>query len=223
MTNLRYALRSLGNAPGFTAAAVLTLALGIGANATAFSVTDALMLRPLPVHNPAALVRLDPLRRNKDTGEVTPGYSWSIPDFEDLRARREVFAEAAAQERRSFMIGAGTPERVVGAAVTGGYFQVLGVTPILGRALRASDDLASDPSAVAVVSESFWRRSLGGDPAAVGRTLLLNGHSFRVVGVVGADAVFRALTGTDPMEVWIPLRARAAFIDTKGNPWTLAA
>jgi putative ABC transport system permease protein len=217
MTNLRYALRSLRNAPGFTAAAVLTLALGIGANATAFSVVDALMLRPLPVEDPGAVVRLHPLTRNLETGEVSPGYSWSIPDFEDYRARREVFAGLAAQETRTFWAGAGTPEAARGAAVSGDYFQVLGVKAVRGRLLLPSDDRADDPAAAAVVSESYWRARMGADPAAVGKTLVLNGHPFRVVGVVGTESVFRAMEGDDSPEVWIPLRARVAFIDAEMN------
>ncbi len=218
MTNLRYALRSLRNAPGFTAAAVLTLALGIGANATAFSVVDALMLRPLPVEDPGALVRLHPLNRNVETGQVGPGYAWSIPDFEDYRARREVFAGLAAQESFRFWVGTGTPEGAEGASVSGDYFQVLGVKAIRGRPLLPSDDRAAGPAAVAVVSEAYWRSRMGADPAAVGKTLVLNGHPFRVVGVVGTESVFRALDGEHAAEVWIPLRARVAFISATINP-----
>ncbi|HEX8359045.1 MAG TPA: ABC transporter permease [Longimicrobium sp.] len=218
MTNLRYALRSLGNARGFTAAAVLTLALGIGANATAFSVVDALMLRPLPVEDPGALVRLHPMTRNVETGEVSRGYSWAIPDFEDYRARREVFAGLAAQEGRGYRVGAGAIEEVPGAAVSGDYFGVLGVKAIRGRPLLPSDDAAGSPAAVAVVSESYWRSRMGADPRALGKTILLDGHPFRVVGVVGAERVFRALGGENPAEVWIPLRARAAFLDRTANP-----
>jgi putative ABC transport system permease protein len=218
MTNLRYALRSLRNAPGFTAAAVLTLALGIGANATAFSLVDALMLRPLPVEDPGALVRLHPMNRNVETGEVSPGYSWSIPDFEDYRARREVFAGLAAHEMRPFRVGTGAVEGARGAAVSGDFFRVLGVKAIRGRTLLPSDDRANDPGAVAVVSESYWRTRMNADPGVLGKTLVLNRHPFRVVGVVGSETVFRALGGENPAEVWIPLRARAAFLDPRMNP-----
>jgi predicted permease len=212
MTNLRYALRSLKNAPGFTAAAVLTLALGIGANATAFSVVDALMLRPLPVEDPPALVRLHPMTRNLATGEVSPGYSWSIPDFEDYRTRREVFAGLAAVESRPFRVGTGVIEGARGASVSGDYFKVLGVKAIRGRPLLPSDDRVSEPAAVAVVSEAYWRGKMGADSGALGKTLVLNGHPFRVVGVVGSESVFRALDGDNAPEVWIPIRAREAFL-----------
>jgi predicted permease len=218
VTNLRYALRSLRNAPGFTAAAVLTLALGIGANATAFSVLDALMLRPLPVEDPGALVRLHPMTRNLETGVMSPGYSWAIPDFEDYRARREVFAAMAAHEGRPFRVGTGAIEAARGAAVSGDYFKVLGVKAIRGRPLLPSDDRAEAPAAVAVVSEAYWRGELGADPGALGRTLVLNGHPFRIVGVVGTGSVFRALDGDNAPEVWIPIRARAAFLDARMNP-----
>jgi len=214
MTNLRYAVRALRNAPGFTAAAVLTLALGIGANTTAFSIVNAMMLRPLPVEDPGALVRLHPMTRNPETGQVSAGWSWAYPDFVDYQARREVFAGLAAQEDRSFNVAGREVERVTGGAVSGGYFQVLGVRALRGRTLLPGDDTKSAPAAVAVVSESYWRRRLGARPDAIGKPVVLDGHPFTVVGVVGAASVFRAM---GEAEIWIPLRARVAFLNSESN------
>jgi hypothetical protein len=214
MTNLRYAVRALRNAPGFTAAAVLTLALGIGANTTAFSIVSAMMLRPLPVEDPGALVRLHPMNRNPETGEVSAGWSWAYPDFADYQAKREVFAGLAAEEAQGFVVRGEEVERVSGAAVTGGYFQVLGVRAIRGRTLQPSDDAKSAPAAVAVVSEAYWRSRLGARPDAVGKRITLSGHPFTVVGVVGSAPVFRAMGDA---EIWIPIHARVAFLNSEAN------
>jgi putative ABC transport system permease protein len=214
MTNLRYAIRALRNAPGFTAAAVLTLALGIGANTTAFSIVSALMLRPLPVEDPGALVRLHPMTRNMETGEVSPGWAWAYPDFKDYQARREVFAGLAAEEGQGFVVSGTELERASGAAVTGGYFQVLGVRAIRGRTLLPADDAKPAPAAVAVVSEAYWRSRLGSRPDAIGKPITLNGHPFTVVGVVGSASLFRAM---GEAEIWIPIHARVAFLNSQSN------
>ena len=214
MENVRYAFRALRNAPGFTAAAVLTLALGIGANTAAFSVVHALLLRPLPVEDPGALVQLHPFRRNPATGELQYTYAWSFPDFEEHRARDRAFEGLAAYDSRVFILGGREPESVTGASVTGEYFRVLGVRALHGRTLLPSDDRASDPATVAVVSEDFWRRRMGGDPRAVGRTIKLDRHRFTVVGVAGSAELFRAMG--EP-QLWIPIHTRAALLDTVGN------
>ncbi|CAA9295115.1 MAG: Acidobacterial duplicated orphan permease (function unknown) [uncultured Gemmatimonadetes bacterium] len=214
MPKLRYALRSLRNAPGFTAAAVLTLALGIGANTAAFSVVHALLLRPLPVEDPGALVQLHPFNRNPATGELQYMYAWSFPDYLEHRARDRAFAGLAAYESRSFVLGGREPRRVPGASVTGEYFGVLGVRALHGRTLLPSDDRASDPATVPVVSEEFWRSRMGADPRAVGTTITLEKHRFTVVGVAGSGALFRAMGGP---QVWVPMHTRAALLDTVGN------
>jgi putative ABC transport system permease protein len=168
--DLRYAARRLGRAPGFAAAAVATLALGIGANTAMFSVVRAVLLRPLPYPEPDRLVRI---RRGS-----------SAPDVADLAAQTRT-AEAFAGYRPQFFDVPGEPlaERLDGAYVTGDLFRVLGTRPALGRVLTAEDDRVGAEKVV-VVSDGFWRRRLNADPGAAGRTFRFVSGTYRIAGVL---------------------------------------
>jgi putative ABC transport system permease protein len=209
LQDLRYALRTLLRSPGFTLVAVLTLALGIGANTTVFSVVSALLLRPLPGAEPDRTVRLyttDPEGSGSHYG------NWSYPEFADYRDRSGVFSQLAIRETRGFLLQVREePGNVPGAAVSGDFFSVFGVQPLLGRTLLPADDSIGRPAYVAVISRALWKRRFGADRGVVGKPILLDGHPFTVVGVVGGETLFRAL---GPPDVWIPITARATLDPT---------
>jgi putative ABC transport system permease protein len=180
--DIRFALRQLRRTPGFAAVAVLTLALGIGANSAIFALADATFLRTLPFTQPAdRLVMVSELLGPGRLNSVAGG------DYIDWRDQNRTFASMAAMQwTLPTMAGAdGAPEQVLAQSVTAGFFDVLGVTPIVGRTFLASD-ITPSPRVV-VVGERFWRDRLGGDPAAVGRPLVINGQPHDVLGVVPAS------------------------------------
>ncbi|HJR35870.1 MAG TPA: ABC transporter permease, partial [Gemmatimonadales bacterium] len=177
----RVALRGLRRTPGFTVVALLTLALGIGANSALFSVLRSVLLRPLPYPDSGELVQVwsDHRARGREQPEwLTP------PDFVDWRDGNRTFAAMAAyQGWAPDFTGEGEPEALGGVAVSGNYFNVLGVGPALGRLLTmADDDAGSEP--VVVLSDAVWRRRFGADPDILGKQLNLNGEPWTVVGVL---------------------------------------
>ena len=192
--DLRYGFRMLFKHRGFTAIAVLTLALGIGATTSIFTVVDAVVLRPLPFEEPERVVRM--------WGKFSQGNqaSTSPPDFLDYRAQNSTFEEFAAMRPSSFnLTGDAEPERVIAAQVTTNFFRALGVRPIHGRDFSAQEE-QSGLDRVAIISEALWRRRFGGDLPIVGKTLTLDGQNYSIVGV--APAATRLLDETD---VWSPL------------------
>ena len=183
LQDIRYAARSLRRSPGFTIVAVLTLALGIGANAAIFSVVNGVLLRPLAYANPDQLVMV--WGHNENIGNETA----SLPDFKDWRERNTVFESMAAVANTRFDVtGDGEPERVDAALTTANFFHVLGVTPALGRAFNAEEE-ASGRDRVVVLSHGFWERRFGARADAVGRSITLSGIPYTVIGV--APAGFR--------------------------------
>jgi len=199
--DLRYALRSLRASPGFALAAVLSLALGIGANTAIFSLVDAVLLRSLPVSRPEELVQLS-MSGGQD--------HFTNPLWEELRGRQNAFSSVMAFSSDRFeMSRGGESRRVQGAWVSGGYFSTLGVAPAAGRLLAPADDRPGCP-AVAVLGHDFWRSSYGGDPGVVGRTISLGGQPVEVVGVAArgftgvevgrADKVFVPICALDAMD-----------------------
>jgi putative ABC transport system permease protein len=181
-TDVRFALRQLRRAPGFTTVAVLTLALGIGANSAIFALADATFLRTLPFTQPAhRLVMVSELLGPGRLNSVAGG------DYIDWRDQNRTFASMAAMQWTLPTIAGQdhAPEQVLAQSVTAGFFDVLGVTPIAGRTFLASD-ITPNPRVV-VVGERFWRDRLGGDPAALGRPLVINGQPHDLVGVVPAS------------------------------------
>ncbi len=195
LQDIRYAARSLRRSPGFTIVAVLTLALGIGANAAIFSVVNGVLLRPLAYANPDRLVMV--WGHNENIGNETA----SLPDFKDWRERNTVFEGMAAVANTRFDVtGDGEPERVDAALATADFFRVLGVAPALGRAFNANEE-TSGRDRVVVLSHGYWERRFGSRADAVGRTITLSGLPYTVVGVAPAGFRFG-----NPSEMWAPLR-----------------
>ena len=199
--DVRYAVRALRRAPGFTAVAVATLALGIGANTAIFSIVDALLFRPLPIADPSHVVALY-------RGASGSNRAFSYLDYLDYRTRLQHFEGFAGWGgNRLWFRNGGDLERVDAAMVTGNYFDVLGVAAAAGRLFVTDDDDFAAPRAVAVISDRFWRTEFGGDTTVVGRTCTLGGQTFTVVGVTPAG--FTGLDVDAPADVWVPLAAVA--------------
>lgn len=192
MHDLRYALRTLAKSRGFTLAAALTLAIGIGAAVATFSVVYAVLLRPLPIAQPDRLLTID-AQGVTDHNEV--GASWT--KYELLRDSNHSFSGIAAWVERTFTYNDGvTPQQVAGERVTWNFFHVLGVEPVLGRTFHPDEDVEG-ASAVCIVSNGFWVQRLGADPSAIGRAIRLEGRDTVIVGVLPAS--FRIqFTATEP-------------------------
>ncbi|HEX2220019.1 MAG TPA: ABC transporter permease [Gemmatimonadales bacterium] len=178
--DLRFALRSLRKSPGFTLAAVLTLALGIGANTAVFSMIRGVLLRPLPYENGERLVYL----RQPAPLAGVQNAQFSVPELVDYRQRSRTLASIVEYHSMPFiLLGRGEPRRVQTGVVSANYFDVLGVRPLLGRVFRAGEDQpGAEP--VLVLSHAFWQNRLGGDPGIVGRTFEMNDRIHTVVGVL---------------------------------------
>ncbi|MBC7894081.1 MAG: ABC transporter permease [Cytophagaceae bacterium] len=195
--DLRYALRALRRSPGFNFVAGLTLALGIGASAAIFSVVNAVLLRPLPYHEPDRLVRLF----TAFNGQGTERYAMSQPEFMDYRALTQVFEGAAAIRGSSLTLtGKGEPERLRGLAATRDLLPVLGIAPLRGRNFE-SDEGRTGTEPVVILSHDLWTRRFAGDPALVGRSIVLNGISRRVVGILPELQVFNRAEAIVPMYI----------------------
>jgi len=177
--DIQYGARMLRKSRGFTAIAVLTLALGIGANTAVFSVVNAVLLKPLPYGDPDRLVFLT------EWSEQVPQMSFSVANFKDLRDQNHVFDAVFGSNSTSFVLTGSGPEaeRVNVRQVTSGMFDTLQKTPILGRAFTADEDKPGAPRVI-LLSEGFWDRRFGRDPGIVGKTLTLSGESFTVIGVM---------------------------------------
>ena len=197
--DLRFGLRMLVKNPTFTTVAVLTLALGIGANTAVFTFVNALLLRPLAgVTQPDRLVQLG--RQYPDKAYLSDS---SYPDFVDYRDENTVLSGVAAVAPRAFHLRAGNDtERVEGELISSDYFSVLGVTAAHGRLISPADDRANaDP--VVVLSYSLWNRRFGGNPSVLGTTVTIDGHAFNVIGV--ANGPFAGIKIGTPRDIWLPL------------------
>jgi predicted permease len=196
LQDLRYAVRSLSRAPVASAAAILCLALGIGATATMFSVLDSTLLRPLPFAQPDRLTDLWSANLEQGRRRATTSYQ----DFVDWRSHARSFQAMAGVQLRSLAFSdTDEPERVQGAAVSAGLFRLLGITPVLGRDFIDADDRPGAPGVV-VVSDDLWRRRYNADPAIVGRPVAINGRPYTIVGVLPPRVKF-------PFNqvAWVPL------------------
>ena len=196
LNDLRYTVRMLRKSPLFTLAIVLTVALGIGANATIFSFVNAVMLRPLPYRQPDRLVWI---AEKNDTLKL-PTFAASVLNFLSWQEQPLPFDQVAATGFANFnLTGQGEPEQFTGGTLTPSVFPLLGITPVMGRAFRDSDDRPGSDKVV-MISEALWKRRFGGDPSIVGRSLIVNGVATTVVGI--APASLAPLTNGD---MWIPL------------------
>jgi putative ABC transport system permease protein len=208
LQDLRYAWRTLRQHPGFTLVATLSLALGIGANTAVFSLLDALLLRDLPVASPDELVALgDPSRTGSFSSGSVRADLFSVPMYRALRDGNEVFSGLFGSGWAGRVVvgsgEAGGEERARGRLVTGNYFSVLGVPAFRGRTLTAADDESPGAAPYAVLSYDYWQRRFAADPAAVGRSLTLNGYPFTVVGVT-PPGFYGDVVGT-PTDLWVPV------------------
>lgn len=179
--DLRYALRLLKKSPGFALVAVFTLALGIGANAALFSLTDAVLLQSLPV---AAPEQLTTLTTYAPTSEARGNNTFSYPMYQDLRDRNDVFSGVLARGGSQMNVSyGGQNDRVRGELVSGNYFELLGVRPWLGRLFTQDDDRIPGGHPIAVLSYRYWESRFGKDPGVVGKTILVNETPLTIVGV----------------------------------------
>ena len=211
--DIRYGARLLAKSPGFTFVAVLTLALGIGANTGIFSVVKAVLLRPLPIREPGRVVVLH-LQLPKVN---LPRTEMSALQYRDLSARTDLFESTGALNGRSFnLTGGEQPVRVAAKRATAGTFTMFGVAPVLGRAFTPDEDTYPNHH-VLLLSHSFWQRVYGGDPGVVGKKAQLDGESYEVIGVLPArlEAVYPST------EIWVPMAFRPAEL-TENRRWSLS-
>jgi putative ABC transport system permease protein len=198
MQDVRYGLRMLRKNPGFAAVALLTLALGVGANTAIFSVIDAVLLNRLPYHDPSRLVMV---------WEQNPQREWfhnivSAANFKDWRSQNHVFTGIVAIDERNYDIsGNAQPVEVEGEQVTANYFTVLGVRPALGRTFTPDEDQPGH-APVVVLSDGLWKRQYGGDPAFVGHDITINRQQFTVIGIMPPGFYFVPPFG-DRAEIWL--------------------
>jgi predicted permease len=240
--DLRYGLRMLRKSPGFTTVAVLTLALGIGANTSIFSLLNAVMLKSIPVNHPEQLVILRWSAHSRPENLGTSSYgdclwvpraiqscSFSLPMYKALLAHTDAFSSvlAMAGADQLDLSGNGAATIIGGELVTGNYFETLGVSSALGRTIQPSDDRPGAPPVI-VLSYGYWQRAFGGAADVIGRTVRLNGAPFTIVGVI--DPRFARLTPGKSHDLWIPLSqagsTRPSWNDRRGQAdatnWWLA-
>ena len=203
--DLRYNLRLLRLSPGFTLVAVLTLALGIGANTAIFQLISAIRLRSIPVKNPQELGTIRIADRHWGSGQFSSQYSQlTFAMWEQIRKRQEGFAEIAVWSDQRFNLATGGEVRKArGIRVSGDFFHVLGVEPILGRLLGPEDDQPGCSLSGANISYAFWQRNFAGDPSVIGKRLTLDGNSFQVIGVTPPG--FNGISIGDTFDVAVPI------------------
>src|ERR1700751_5623332 len=195
-SDLRYALRQLRRSPGFAVLAVLTLAMAIGANVIVFGVINALILHPLTASEPDRLFTIQ--------GKDPTDFTFSFPNYEDIRDRNQVFSAVA--DARPVRLGVdinGQAEPLWGYEVSGNYFQMLGVQPVLGRFITPAEDKKADGEPYAVLSYDYWKTRFGGDRNVVGRTIHISKIPFTVIGVAP-----KYFTGTERLiwpKIWVPV------------------
>jgi putative ABC transport system permease protein len=204
--DLRYALRMLRKNPAFSLVVIATLALGIGANAAMFSLTDRVLLQKLPVSNPDLLMVLF----TQAPFDKEPVSSFSYPMYQDLRDRNRVLSGLIARGGVSMNVSYGDQnDRVSGELVSGNYFEVLGVRPSAGRLLTQEDDRTIGAHPVAAISYGFWERRFGKDQSIIGKTILVNEHPLTLLGVTPPN--FYGVYLSSAPDVWVPLMMTPVF------------
>src|SRR6266480_5386429 len=201
MSDLKFALRQLRRAPGFTLIAVLTLALAIGANTAIFSIVNAVLLRPLPYPKADRIMVL-----NESSG---PGqdYSVALPDYFDWQKDNTIFEHLAATHKESRNLGGipdRDPERVSCAAVTRNFFKIIGLPPEIGRTFSEDEDKAGAPPVV-VISDRLWQRGFNRDAKILGQAITLHDQSYTVIGVMP-----RQMTSPQDTDVWLSMMRRSS-------------
>ena len=222
--DLRYGVRMLFKRPGFTAMAVLTLALGIGLNAAIFSIYNTLILRPLPVRDPSHVVNLYSEVRGERHSD-----SLSYPEFVYYRDNNSTFSALAAYAGGRVLLGSTTsssePEWLHTQLVSGNYFDLLGARPVLGRGFLPEEDKVPGARPVVVLSYAFWQSRLGADPAIIGKSLILNSLPYTVIGVAPKGFIG---TDVDAPGAWIPMmmsanvQASPSLLEDRESSWLLA-
>jgi predicted permease len=210
LQDLRHITRQLAKSPGFTLTAVLTLALGIGANVAVFSVMNAILLNPSGIPHPEKVAAI---RVKYSVGDLK-NIQVSAPDFADAAAGKGIFTSAAVLQGADFNYSGNgtTPERLTGAKVSWQWFDVFWARPFLGRVFRPEED-APEANHEVVLSYLAWKRRFGGDPAVIGRSLLFNREPYQVVGVMGPD-----FDWPNQAELWIPIGLPAgSYLDSKNR------
>src|ERR1700688_3729276 len=205
LRDLRHAFHLLRLSPGFTMVAVLTLALGIGASTAIFQLIDSIRLRTIPVKNPQELGTVRIADRHWGSGQFSGQYSQlTFPMWEQIRKRQEGFSEIAAWTGQQFNLASGGEVHYAkGLRVSGDFFHVLGVEPILGRLLGPEDDQPGCGTSAANISYAFWQRNFAGDPSVIGKRLTLDGNSFQILGVT--TAAFHGISIGDTFDVAVPV------------------
>jgi macrolide transport system ATP-binding/permease protein len=225
LTDLRYAIRMLLKNPGVSVAAVISLALGIGANAIIFTWVKAVLLEPLPgVARQRDLVVV--ANQTKDGDYV----SMSYPDYRDYRDKTSSFDGLLVAEMMPLSLGGAIAgeraERLYGAFVSGNYFDVLGVRAALGRTFRPDEDRVPNGAPVAVISDGLWKRRFGGDMSLVGRVISINGHPYSIVGI--APPAFQGTLVGVALDVWVPVMMQPQLtpggdrLEARGLRWLIA-
>src|ERR1700752_2491792 len=220
--DIRFALRSLIKRPGFTSIAIVTLALGIGANTAIFSVVNATLLRPLPFKDPDRLVMVwGYIPKMARTADKFPS---SAGNYLGLVKQTQTFQELAAFRQWSWQLThAGEPEQLQGVRVSANFFEALGARPVLGQTFTSDQD-QEGAAPVAIISHRLWQREFGANPNVVGRTLLLNGRTVNVVGVMPRDFEFPGGANMIPglqfatrNDIWMPLAMTAEERKNQGS------
>jgi predicted permease len=225
LQDLRYAGRMLRKSPGFTAVAILSLALGIGANTAIFQLVDALRIRSLPVVSPEQLAEIRRVDNSNSRGQFNGRFSaFTNPLWEKIRDQQQAFAGAFVWGDERFDLTKGGEKRFAeGLWVSGELFQVLGVRPVLGRLFTSAGDKRGCTNSGAVISYGFWQREFGQDPAALEKVLTLDGHPFQIIGVTSAS-----FFGVEPgrnFDVAVPICAAATMakdLDRRDHWWLSA-
>jgi putative ABC transport system permease protein len=222
LNDLRYGAKMLWKSKGVTIIAVLSLAVGIGANSAIFSLVNAILLRPRPVSHPEQLVEI-----YVSEGEQQPYSSTSYPSYLELRDHNEVLSGLAAYGIQQFNFGdANEVEQIWGEAVSGNYFDILGVAPQKGRTFSPDEDIVPRRNPVAVISHSLWQRRFNSNPDVVGKTITLNNQTLTVIGIAPPQytGMIRGLSS----EIWIPMAMMPAVAEmgdraltSRGNRWMI--
>jgi len=203
MQDVRYGLRMLLRNPGFTVVAVLSLALGIGANTTIFTLVNTVLLNPIPVRDPQTLVSMF-TTDEKNKNNVFNFFGVSNPNYKDYRDQNRSFVEMAAYGGVPINLsGGGEPEQINGNIVSGNFFSLLGVQPVLGRSFLAEEDKVDGAHPVTLLSDKLWKRRFASDASIVGKPITLNGQAYTVVGV--APPGFQGVNTLGGPDLWVPV------------------